>query len=117
MRKQRKGRKFGRVTKVRVALIRGLAANLIDKEKIFTTEAKAKELRPFIERLVTFGKKGTLSSERIIKSRLGGREKSAKRMIKEIAPRYKERSGGYTRIIKVASRTSDGSKRAMIEFV
>lgn len=117
MKHHKKGRTFGRRGKVGVALIRGLAANLIENGKITTTEAKAKELRPFVERLVTFGKKGTLASRRELTSRLGGRDAMAKKMVTEIAPKYKDRKGGYTRIIKLPVRKSDASKRAMIEFV
>jgi large subunit ribosomal protein L17 len=117
MRHQKKGRVFGRERKVRVALIRSLAEALIEKGKIMTTEAKAKELRPFIERLVTFGKKGTVASRRIIVSRLGGRMKVAALLVSEIAPKYKDRRGGYTRIVKMGVRKADSSKRALIEFV
>ena len=117
MNHHKKGRKFGRVRKLRGALIRGLAANLISHGKIATTEAKAKELRPFVERLVTFGKKGTVASQRLLIARLGGNESAAKKLVKDIAPKYKERQGGYTRIIKLPVRKSDASKRAVIEFV
>lgn len=117
MRKHKKGRIFGRVANIRVALIRSLAESLIDRGAITTTEAKAKELRPFVERLVTFGKKGNVASERIIVARLGGRKTSARKLVKDIAPKYKDRNGGYTRIVKLGVRKSDGSKRARISFV
>lgn len=109
-------RKFGRTTDARNALIRSLALSLILKGKIKTTEAKAKELRPFIEKLVTRGRKGDIFARRLIASRLGG-EHAAKKLVDEIAPKYKERNGGYTRIIKVAPRGGDASKMAIIEFV
>ena len=111
-----RNRKFGRETDVRRAFLRSLAYALITEEKIRTTEARAKELRPFIEKLVTKGGEGTLASRRVVISRLGG-EGQAKKLCEDIAPRYKDRSGGYTRITKLAPRPGDGSKMAVIEFV
>ncbi|MBI1975815.1 MAG: 50S ribosomal protein L17 [Candidatus Vogelbacteria bacterium] len=109
-------RKFGREEGVRRALLRSLAEALIKNEKITTTEARAKELRPYVEKLVTIGRKGTLASRRVLISRLGT-EARAKRLAEMIAPRYKDRNGGYTRITKLQRRLSDGSKMAVIEFV
>lgn len=109
-------RKFGRETDQRRAFMKSLANNLISKEKITTTLARAKELRPFIEKLVTMARKNTLSSQRTVSARLGV-EKTTHKLIKEIAPKYKDRLGGYTRITKVAPRMGDGSKMAIIEFV
>jgi large subunit ribosomal protein L17 len=117
MRKHKKGRILGRVKKVRVALVRSLATNLIEKGAITTTEAKAKELRPFVERLVTFGKTGTKAHERLIVSRLGGNGKATSKLVKDIAPKYKDRAGGYTRIAKLPPRKADGAKMARISFV
>jgi len=117
MQKRKKGRTFGRVRKLRVALIRSLAESLIENGKINTTEAKAKELRPYIEKLITMGKKGTIAAERLIVARLGGRKASASKLVKDIAPKYKGRAGGYTRIVKLPVRKADASARAMIEFV
>ena len=112
-------RKFGRVKNQREALIRSLARALISEGKIVTTEAKAKELRPFIEKLITKAKETTIASRRLIIARLGGggEKKPAKALIDVIAPKYKSRPGGYTRIIKMAPRKSDSSKMAVIEFV
>ena len=110
-------RKFGRVRKQRVALLRSLAVSLTLHEKITTTEAKAKELRPFIEKLITKGRDGSVAARRIILSRLGGNKDAMKKIVDELAPRYKERPGGYTRITKLPPRKSDGSKMAIIEFV
>lgn len=112
-------RKFGRVKNQREALLRSLARALIAEGKITTTEAKAKELRPFIEKLVTRAKNATLASRRLIVARLGGGEEKnpTKTLINSIAPKYKNRPGGYTRITKIAPRKSDASKMAVIEFV
>ncbi|MDO8572517.1 MAG: 50S ribosomal protein L17 [bacterium] len=109
-------RKFGRTADQRQALIRSLACSLIIKEKIRTTEAKAKELRPYIEKMVTRGRKGDVFSRRLLVSRLGN-ESATKKLVEKIAPRYKERTGGYTRIVKLTPRQGDASKMAIIEFV
>lgn len=112
-----KARSFNRPTKGRVALLRSLARSLVLHERISTTEAKAKELRPFIERLVTYGKSGTLASRRLAKSALGDDE-AVKKIFDAIAPRYKERPGGYTRVIKRSVRgMNDARKLAYIAFV
>lgn len=95
--------------------MRSLAFNLINKEKIKTTEAKAKELRSFIEKLVTKAKTDNLSNRRLVISKI--KESSAKKLFEKIAPKYKDRKGGYTRIIKLPCRKSDASKMAIIEFV
>lgn len=117
MRHHNANRKFGRETNERRALLRGLAVSLILNGRITTTEAKAKELRPFIEKLVTKGRVGTLASRRDVVSRLGQEGGVAKRLIDAIAPKYTERPGGYTRIIKLAPRPGDASPMAVIEFV
>jgi large subunit ribosomal protein L17 len=116
MRHHNANRKFGRETDGRRALLRSLAEGLILKGRITTTEAKAKELRPFVEKLVTKARQNTLASRRLVISRLGT-EARAKKLVAEVAPRYVERAGGYTRIIKLPPRKSDGSKMAIIEFV
>lgn len=110
-------RTLGRPRDQRKALLSSLAEALVLHGKILTTEARAKELRPYIERLVTRGKKGTLAARRDIIAILDGREVIAKKLVEEIAPRYKERPGGYTRITKVVKRSSDGRKSAVIEWV
>lgn len=112
-------RKFGRDSNERRALLRSLALSLIDHGRIETTEAKAKELRPYIEPLVTKAKSDTLMTRRYLISKLGsGSQTSAiKKLVETIAPKYKERAGGYTRIIKTAIRVSDGGHMAVIEFV
>ena len=109
--------KLGRVRKQRIALMRSLARSLIIHERIETTEAKAKALRPIIEKLITRAKKGDLASSRILISRLGGAEREVKKLVSEIAPKYKDRNGGYTRISKINAHKADGRDVAVIEFV
>lgn len=116
MRHGNANRKFGRETGQRRALLRSLAESLIKQGRIETTEAKAKELRPYVEKLVTMARKGTLASRRLVISRLGT-EPRAEKLLATIGPRYAERPGGYTRITKLPPRKSDGSKMAIIEFV
>ena len=110
-------RKFGREKNQRNALISSLALNLIVRGKIKTTEPKAKELRPFIEKLVTKAKMGDMASRRIVISRLSNRRTEVKKLFETIAPKYKDKKGGYTRVIKLGARKSDGAKMAVIEFV
>lgn len=117
MRHHNTTRKFGRKKNQRVALMSSLALNLIVREKIKTTEAKAKELRPYIEKLVTTAKKNTLAGRRGAIAKLANRDKEVKKLFDVIAPKYVGRAGGYTRILKLNPRKSDGAKMAHIEFV
>jgi large subunit ribosomal protein L17 len=110
-------RKFGRTKGVRNALMSSLARNLIIREKIKTTEPKAKELRPYIEKLVTLGKKKDLASRRVVIAKLDGRSPETKKLFDVIAPKYADRTGGYTRVMKLGARKSDGAKMAYIEFI
>ncbi len=110
-------RTFGRKRDQRVALVRSLAEALVLQEKILTTEARAKEVRPYVEKLITKGKAGTVTARRAILATVGGREAIMKKIVDELAPRYKERSGGYTRITKVHLKASDGRSAAVIELV
>ncbi len=110
-------RKFGREKNQRNALINSLALNLIVREKIKTTEPKAKELRPFIEKLVTKAKAGDLATRRLVISKLSNRSKEVKKLFDVIAPKYSDRKGGYVRVLKLGARKSDGAKMAQIEFV
>jgi large subunit ribosomal protein L17 len=110
-------RKFGRVRKVRNALMNSLALNLIVREKIKTTEPKAKELRPFIEKLVTRAKKNDVATRRLISAKLSKNGREVKKLFEVIAPKYAKKSGGYTRIMKLGARKADGAKMAIIEFV
>jgi len=115
MRKRKKGRKLSRGRDQRKALLKSLASNLILKEKIRTTKAKAKELASFVEKEITRAKAGNLQTRRSL-ARLFS-EKIVKKLMTEIAPRYKARPGGYTRIIKLGPRLSDGAKIVIIELV
>jgi large subunit ribosomal protein L17 len=108
-------RKFGRVRKVRGALMKSLALALVVYGKIETTDAKARELRPFVEKMVTMGRLGTLAARRNLVSEVG--TIAAEKIVKDISPKYVERKGGYTRITKLPRRISDGSLMAIIEFV
>lgn len=96
--------------------MRSLARNLIRDNSIQTTAAKAKSLRPYVEKLVTKAKIASVASRRLIDSRLMGATET-KKLIDEIAPKYKERKGGYTRIVKLPNRDLDGAPMALIEFV
>lgn len=110
-------RKLSRTRRGRTALLRGLAADLIMKGKLKTTEAKAKELRPFADRLVTYGKRSTVASRRLAASALGEpRAAVITKLFGDVAAKYADRQGGYTRVIKMG-RTSAGRDEAVIEFV
>ena len=116
MRHHNHNRKFGRETNQRRAFLRALALNLIAHGKIKTTVARAKELRPMIEKLVTRARLGDLQARRLLLARLG-RLEAVQKLMTDIAPRYQTRAGGYTRITKLSPRLSDGSPQALIEFV
>lgn len=117
MRHHKQNRTLGRTRRGRTALLRGLAISLIEHGKINTTTAKASELRPYVERLVTYGKTGTIAARRNAASKLGEpRDEIIKKLFEEIAANYKDRNGGYTRIIK-KGRTDAGRDEAVIEFV
>lgn len=115
MRKRNKGRKFGRKSDQRKALLRSLARALFLSGKIRTTEAKAKEVRLIVEKMITKAKKGGLANSRLLARDLS--PDVVKKLIEEIAPQYKERSGGYVRIIKLGQRQIDGSRMAIIELI
>jgi large subunit ribosomal protein L17 len=110
------GRKLQRTSAHRAALFRNMAAALIKHEQITTTLAKAKELRPYVEKLITLAKKGGLSNRRLAHSRLLDDAQLVK-LFDVLASRYADRNGGYTRIIKTGPRASDASPMAIIEFV
>ena len=110
------GRKLQRTSAHRTALFRNMSAALIKHEQITTTVAKAKELRPYVEKLITLAKKGGLSNRRLANTRLLDDAMLVK-LFDTLAPRYADRNGGYTRIIKAGIRMSDASPMAIIEFV
>ena len=110
------GRKLSRYRDQRVALLRGLTAELIRHERITTTLAKAKETRVVTEKLITHGKKGTLHHRRLALAQVPDK-KVVKKVFDEVAPRYAERAGGYTRIIKLGPRQGDAAAMAIIELV
>ncbi len=117
MRHHHKGRTFGRAKDQREALIRSLARSLVIHERISTTEAKAKELRPFMEKLVTRAKADTVANRRIVSARIHDAA-ATKKLFVAIGPRYKGRAGGYLRIVKRAVRgANDARKLAYIAFV
>ena len=111
----KKKRKFGRVTKVRNALVKSLARSLVVHGKIQTTEAKAKEIRPYVEKMITAGRTGTVAARRLLITKVG--TDGAKKIIADLSPKYADRKGGYTRITKLPRRLSDGATQAVIEFV
>jgi len=116
MRHRVAGRKLQRTSAHRAAMFRNMAAALIKHEQITTTTAKAKELRPYVEKLVTLAKKGGLSNRRLAHARLMDDAQLVK-LFDVIAPRYADRNGGYTRVIKAGIRASDAAPVAIIEFV
>ncbi|WP_340589252.1 50S ribosomal protein L17 [Erythrobacter alti] len=111
-----KGRKLSRKSQHRTAMFRNMAAALIKHEQILTTTAKAKEIRPYVEKLITLAKRGGLSNRRLAHSRLMD-EAQEKKLFEVLAERFADREGGYTRIIKAGYRASDAAAIAYIEFV
>ena len=110
-----KKKQLSRGKNQRNALVKTLAVSLIKYEKITTSEIKAKVLRSFVEKLITKGKEGDMSATRLLASKVG--PVSANKIVKVLSPKYKDRKGGYTRVIKTKTRLSDGASRAQIEFV
>jgi large subunit ribosomal protein L17 len=115
MRHLNQGRKLNRTSSHRKALFRNMVQSLIRHERIRTTDAKAKELRRFADRMVTLGKRGDLSARRRALAFIQSRE-MVKKLFDEIAPRFKERNGGYTRVIKYGFRNGDAAPLSIIEF-
>lgn len=109
-------RKLQRTSSHRAALLRNMSASLIKHEQITTTVAKAKELRPYVEKLITLAKKGGLSNRRLAMSRVMD-ETQVKKLFETLAERYSDRSGGYARVIKAGYRASDAAAMAVIELV
>jgi len=111
-----KGRKLGRTTAHRKALLRNLVTSFFEKERIQTTLAKAKEARPFAEKMITLAKKNTLPTRRRALAFLT-KESAVTRLFNDIAPRFSERPGGYTRIVKTGLRLGDGAQMALLELI
>ena len=116
MRHRKKGRQLGRQTKHRGALFRNLVTSLLDQERIETTGAKAKEIRGFTDRMITLGKEGTLPARRRALGFLRSKAVVSK-LFSDVATRFKDRSGGYTRIIKTRRRIGDAAEMVAIELV
>ena len=119
MRHAKKGRKLNRTASHRHALLSNLSCSLVKHKQIITTLPKAKELRKFVERLVTYAKRGDVHGRRLIMKKIKGSNKKeiSNILIHDIAPNYKDKSGGYTRIIKLNNRKNDNAKLSLIEFV
>ncbi len=116
MRHRMGGRQLGRNSSHRKALFRTLVTSVLDKERIETTIAKAKEIRPMVERMITFGKRGDLAARRIAAAFISSND-VVKKLFDTIAPRFKDRNGGYTRIIRTRTRIGDGAEMALIELL
>ena len=116
MRHHRKGRRLGRDSAHRKALYANLAGALIEHERIKTTEAKAKEVKPIVEEMVTLGKRGDLAAHRQAVGFLRSKW-VVNRLFTEIAPRFEDRAGGYCRIVKIGPRQGDAARMAYLEFV
>ena len=116
MRHRNKGRQLSRTATHRKATLRNLATALFRHEKIETTTAKAKELRPYAERLITLARRGDVHSRRLAGRRIQDRRVLGK-LFDDIAPRYAERPGGYTRILKIGNRKGDAAEMSLIELV
>jgi large subunit ribosomal protein L17 len=116
VRHRKKGRQLGRQTKHRGALFRNLVTSLLEQERIETTGAKAKEIRGFADRMITLGKEGTLPARRRALSFLRSKAVVSK-LFDDVAGRFKDRSGGYTRIIKTRRRVGDAAEMVAIELV
>ncbi|HEY8794562.1 MAG TPA: 50S ribosomal protein L17 [Gemmatimonadaceae bacterium] len=116
MRHRKAGRQLRRTSEQKLALMRSLAKSLIERGAIETTEAKAKELRPFIEKLITKAKTGTLHARRLAGRHIQQRE-TADKLFQEVGVKFATRNGGYTRILKVGHRKGDGAEMARIELI
>ena len=110
-------RKLGRETRHRRSMLSNMTRELISKERIVTTETRAKEVRKSFDKMVTYGKKGTLVSRRLALAFLENDKKAVEKVFNELAPRYKNRNGGYTRIIKMTERKGDNALQVILELV
>ena len=110
-------RKLGRDNKHRRSMLATLTKQLIENERIVTTETRAKEVRKCFDKMVTYGKNGSLVSRRLALAFLHNDEKAVSKVFNELADRYKERNGGYTRIVKMSERKGDNALRVILELV
>ena len=116
MRHRARGRQLSRTASHRRALLANMATSLLTHERVVTTEAKAKELRPYVERLITLARRGDLHARRLVERRIKDRA-AAQRLFGELGPRFASRPGGYTRIVKLGHRSGDGAELARIELL
>ncbi|HET7468210.1 MAG TPA: 50S ribosomal protein L17 [Gemmatimonadales bacterium] len=116
MRHRAKGRQLSRTSSHRRALLNNMASSLFEHGRVITTEAKAKELRPFAEKLITLARRGDLHARRLVERKIKSRE-TLSRLFSEIGPRFAARPGGYTRILKLGHRDGDGADIARIELL
>jgi large subunit ribosomal protein L17 len=116
MRHRAKGRQLSRTSSHRRALLNNMATSLFEHGRVITTEAKAKELRPFAEKLITLARRGDLHARRLVERKIKSRE-TLSRLFSEIGPRFAARPGGYTRILKLGHREGDGADIARIELL
>ena len=117
MRHHKQGRSFGRSHDQRVALMRGLVKSLITHERIATTTAKAKELRPIVEKIISISRKDTVANRRLVAAKLGNDDEIVKKLFASVGPRYTDRAGGYTRIVKRAPDATTARDNAYIALV
>jgi large subunit ribosomal protein L17 len=116
MRHASKGRQLSRTSSHRRAMLKNMATSLLKHERVVTTQAKAKELRPYVERLITLARRGDLHARRQVERRIKDRA-VAGRLFTDIGPRFASRPGGYTRIVKLGHRVGDGAELARIELL
>ena len=116
MRHRAKGRPLSRTSEHKRAMLNNMATSLLSHDRVVTTEAKAKELRPFVEKLITLARRGDLHARRQVERRIRNRAVAGK-LFKELGPRFAARPGGYTRIVKLGSRSGDGAELARIELL
>jgi large subunit ribosomal protein L17 len=116
MRHRSKGRQLSRTSSHRRAMLRNMATSLLKHERVVTTQAKAKELRPYVERLITLARRGDLHARRQVERRIKDRA-VAGHLFTDIGPRFASRPGGYTRIVKLGHRVGDGAELARIELL
>ena len=110
-------RKLGKTTDIRLAMLKNLSTDLIWHEQIQTTEARAKEVRKFVDKLITYGKRGTLVSRRKALAFVHNDNEVVSKVFNELAPKYQDRNGGYTRIIKIKERVGDDALQVRLELV